>query len=341
MNDHDDYLWSKAGRGDGEVVQLEHLLARFGYKSREAPVRTIRRRRPVHVALALAATLAFCAVGIAAWFQYRLAWPAGDPWEIVAARGDVQLRGNEARDRFAPGNEIATGHDGHARIAIARVGELQLEPDSRLQLEQTRSGHHRVRLLEGSMRARVWAPPGHFGVQLPGVKAVDLGCEFVVRSDVAGDGELTVLSGWVLVDTGQDEVLVPRNATVAIHGDRAGTPRDLGASRAFVQALRAIDADAVSVGPDDPRIHRLVAASRTEDAISLLTLLQRHPTLAGGPLYDRMRQLLPTATAVSREALIEGDVQALNTLWDALPYPRVKQWWLHWKDALPATSGRG
>ena len=89
---------------------------------------------------------------------------------------------------------------------------------------------------------------------------------------------------------------------------------------------------------DDARLHRLLAQSRPQDAISLLSLLQRHPSLARGPLYDRLRTILVDAPVPSREAVLHGTTGALDPWWNALPYPRTKRWWLQWPDALPASS---
>lgn len=334
MDRDDGYLWAKTEPCDDEVASLERLLSRYAHQPRPRQ-KDMGRKRTMRVSMALAATLALCVAGMAAWFQQRLAWQAGEAWRIVSTSGQVLVQGDPDGERFVPGSEIITRADGSARIGIARIGDLRLEPGSRLRLEQTRSGHHRVRLLEGRLQARVWAPSMHFGVELPGAEVLDLGCEFIVASDAAGNGELTVLSGWVLVDTGVDEVLVPRNATVALRGGLVGIPHDLGASTGFMQALRAVE------GGDPAGIGELVATSRPEDAISLLALLQRNPALARGPVYERLRQLLPEAQAVDRDAILRRDPHALDPWWDALPYPRAKRWWLHWKDALPARDPTG
>jgi hypothetical protein len=33
--------------------------------------------------------------------------------------------------------------------------------------------------------------------------------------------------------------------------------------------------------------------------------------------------------------LKQADREALDRAWDALPYPRTKAWWWHWRDGLP------
>jgi hypothetical protein len=146
-----------------------------------------------------------------------------------------------------------------------------------------------------------------------------------------------VRSGWVQVDNGWDEVLVPEGATVRLHGDRApGTPREVGANAQFVAALDAIDARGADVDPHGEELRRLIAASRTGDAISLVSLVRRNPRLAEGPLYERIVQVLPRAGLVTRADLRRRGAVALGPWWDALPYPRIKSWWMQWPDVLPA-----
>ena len=254
----------------------------------------------------------------------------------MATQGDVTGATTAGSASWAVGSDIVTGANGRARIRVARIGVLDVAPGSRLRLEETRSGRHRISLRQGEVRARVWAPPYRFGMTLPGSELWDLGCEFTLRADAQGNGELIVHSGWVHLDDGTAETLVPQGARVRLaNGAPSGSPHDLGASTDFVAALRAVDAHATEIPVADPRIMRLIATSRPQDAITLVSLLQRHPRLAAGPLHDRVQALLPEAPVVARSAAVRGAPGVLDPWWDALPYPRAKQWWWHWRDALP------
>ena len=258
---------------------------------------------------------------------------------VVAQHGDVRIGGDDAREaRALPLQRVLqTGRDAAVRLRAARIGEIVLGEGSRLRLVETRTGRHRVQLQEGRMWVRVWAPPGQFGIGVQGADVLDMGCEFTVESDAAGNGSLTVRNGWVQVDNGWDEVLVPEGATVRINGRKPpGTPHELRATSEFVAALNAIDARAMQVDPRGAEIMRLVAASRSGDAISLVSLVQRNPALAEGPLFDRIVQLLPQAALVTRADLRTRGPVATGPWWDALPYPRIKRWWMQWPDVLPA-----
>lgn len=339
---HDEYLWDRGGPGDGEIARLERLLSPYAFKppavapafARRAPVRAQRARRRWRLALAAAAVLALCAFGFRTWYQQRLQWPMAQAWQLAAVRGEVRIdgRGADTTVALAPGNVLETG-DGIARMRVARIGEMAVGRDSRLTLVETRSGRHRVRLLQGRMWARVWAPPGTFAVDTPAAGVFDMGCEFVLTVDAAGAGLLTVRSGWVQVDNGWSEAMVPQGARVAIDASGvAGTPYDLRASAAFVAALREIDAQAGVV--DDDALRRLLAAAKPSDAISLLSLLTRRPQLAEGPLFDRLAAFMPADAVVTRAEILARGRDALSPWWRALPYPRVKRWWLQWPDAF-------
>jgi hypothetical protein len=285
----------------------------------------------------LGAVLATLALGLQAWYAYRLQWPAAQPWRITAAEGAVTMAGEPvaAHAALAPGNVLETGAGASVRLRVARIGEMLLGEDSRFALVETGDGRHRTRLQRGRLWARIWAPPGAFGVSTPAGEVFDLGCEFVLQANEDGSGALTVRSGWVQIESAWREVLVPEGARLEF-GARGepGIPYDLGASPAFVAALQDLHAQGRRAEPDGAAVHALLAASRPQDAISLLYLLQFHPPLAGGPVYDRMVEIMPPEARVSRDDLRLRGAAALSPWWNALPYPRIKRWWLQWPDAF-------
>lgn len=345
---HDDYLWDRSGPVDAEVAELERLLAPQGWRDRSprarrarveriAPARSHRARR-WRIAFASAALLAAFAIGLRGWYAHRLQWPAQQPWRIAAVEGEARVdgRGIDASSRLAPGALLETG-DGRVRLRVARIGEMVVGEGSRFRVVETRGGRHRMQLQHGSLWARVWAPPGAFGVAAPMGEVLDMGCEFTLHANADGSGALAVRSGWVQVDNGWREVLVPQGARVEFAAQgRPGTPYDEGAGDAFVAALHALDAQDLAAEPDAAAVRALLAASRPQDAISLLSLLQARPRLVDGPLFDRLSELMPAEARVTRAAVREQGARALGPWWEALPYPRAKRWKTKWPDAFPS-----
>ena len=335
----DDYLWNRSGPIDPHVEQLERLLSPFALRdTAQAPLMAVAPRRRWPRVIALAAVLGGLMLGGYGWYWQRLQWPDGGGWDAALVAGQATLDGRSLRDANAalqPGSVIETDARGVARIDVARIGEVVLGNASRLQLVQTGGGRHRVQLDHGTLWARIWAPPGSFGVGVPSGDAYDLGCEFTISTDTAGNGDLRVRSGWVQFERANFEVLVPQGAQVALHAGRApGTPHASDAAPAFVSALQEIDAKQGLQVADAER--RLLAASRPQDAITLVSLLARYPALRAGAVFDRAAMLLPPV--VTREALAAQGAHALNPWWRALPYPPMKRWWLQWPDALPTPT---
>jgi ferric-dicitrate binding protein FerR (iron transport regulator) len=344
-----DYLWDRSGPVYPEIARLERLLGAHAHADAPRRVRSAIRAKPAQnsrrrrwrAAFAAAAVVAVCAIGTRAWFQQRLQWEAGEPWQVIAQQGDVRIDGRARQARaLALDGTLETGANAMTRLRAAGIGEVAIGAGSRLRLIETRTGRHRVQLEQGSLWARVWAPPGQFGVGVAGAEVIDLGCEFLLKVDADGNGSLSVLSGWVQVDNLQREVLVPQGTRVRVNGDgAAGTPHAFSATLGFIAALEAIDARNGDVDPHGDEVRRLLAESRPQDAISLLALLRDYPRLAEGPLFDRLASLLPTPLA-TRDAWSSDRMAALNAWWDALPYPRVKRWWTQWPDALPSRNGK-
>ncbi|MCU0755455.1 MAG: hypothetical protein MUE46_10090 [Xanthomonadales bacterium] len=312
-----------------EILRLQATLRPLRHQTRPLPERCFPPRRRPRWGLALAAAVLVAVIGPSAGAAWRFSWPEGAAWSGTIMTAD----GASTAVQLEPGREFQVPGTHHAEFAIARLGSLQLDPGTTLRLIETRSGQHRAELLQGRLHARVWAPPGVFGVQLGQTRALDLGCVFTLSRDAAGHARLEVQSGWVLL-SGPHESLVPAGAQADIDPVRGpGTPYRHVAAPALRTALARIDALQGGVAPSGPEVAAVLDAASDADALSLVALLSRYPTLAAGPLLPRTERALPQAAAVDRERLRRGDPSALNPLWEALPYPRAKSWWLHWRDA--------
>lgn len=328
MSAHDEPLWTAVAHGDAELERLETLLSRY----RHVPLATARWTRvdvPSRTwrAPCAAAVAMLCAVlGLAGWFGWRLQWNQGAPWAFA----------DELRDgtELPVGGILETRVGERARLAVARIGAIDVSPRTRLSLLATRSGGHRVALESGHIHARIWAPPMWFAVSVEGAEIVDLGCEFDLWVDRAGKGRATVQGGWIMHARADQETLVPAGYTLRFDTDRAEIPLRNDADAGFGAAVRQLDL-ALVAGAVDPSAEAAIALQATpQDVFTLLTLLTRHPTLAQGALYPKVADMLgaPRGDGRHRQAWIRGNADAINEWWDRAPRP-PKQWWRNWRDA--------
>ena len=70
----DNYLWDRSGEPDPEVQELEEILGTLRYQPRPLEIPNhirVERRRTVFPAMAIAATIALCAVLLGLWFSFK------------------------------------------------------------------------------------------------------------------------------------------------------------------------------------------------------------------------------------------------------------------------------
>lgn len=261
------------------------------------------------------------------WFGWRLQWSPGVAWNLAEE--------HSARTRLPVGDSLETRDGERVRLDVARIGTLEVSPRTRVSLLETRSGEHRIALASGHIHARIWAPPMWFAVSVPGAEVIDLGCEFDLWVDAAGNGRAIVQSGWIMHARDDQETLVPAGYTLSFDADRAEIPLHTDAGAAFAVAVVRLD-HALAAGETDPSAETAVAQQATAaDVFTLLTLLTRYPSLADGPLYPAVADMLgePAADVRHRQDWTQGSTASINAWWDRVPRP-PKQWWRNWGDAL-------
>ena len=336
MIDRNDPLWNPAAQADDDLDQIQRALAPYGARARGLSMPTLpspRRIRRRALPWALAAGVAILLLG--AGYQYRLAWAPGSTWTVVRQEDP----GSEEKSRWQPGRTLETTSSETATIEVARIGSIDLSANSTLRLVETQKGKHRVTLEQGHMRARIWAPPGYFGVHTDAGEVVDLGCDFDLWKQRGGAGRVFVRSGWISYRVGAEDILVPKGYAISFTGETAQTPLRPDASAALVAAVRALETILHSQNGGAARLDdaaRGVAdAARDRDAFTLLSLLTRWPALARTSLYPRLAATLGIQgdSADHQQAWERGERAAIDAWWKKLPR-QPKQWWANWSDVL-------
>jgi len=325
---NEDYLWDRSGEPDAEVQRLEQLLSRYGHEGANVIPLPVKTRRWFPVARPLAAALVLGFLGLLIAYAVRFQWSSGAPWQITRVAGAPRLSGQllKTNDQLGVGDALSTDGRSQVSVRIARVGEVDIGPNSELKLLATGRGRHRVALDHGVMSARLYAPPFTFGVRTPAGMATDVGCAFHLEYD-HGHGLLKVLSGWVDFD---GETLVPAGAVAELReGKGAGSPYYADASDAFRDALREFDFDG-----DPTALPRVMTAARGRDAMTLLHLIEKAPPGDRSLIYDRLADLAPPPAGVTREGIIRKDSAMLRSWRNALGIGVTKSWWLNWRDAF-------
>ena len=328
-----DYLWDRSGPADPVIVQLERLLRPLGQQDPPTPLRAgvATRRVPSFFAGVLtAAAAAVIALAALVW-SHRLDVVPG--WEVTRVTGAPAIQSRPMRDRedLKEGGWLETGTDGRVAIAVANIGQVQLEPDTRVGLLRARPGDYRLRLDRGTMHAMIWSPPGQFFVETSSSTAIDLGCAYTMTMNEHGIGLVRVTSGWVgFVWQGRESFIPAEAVSVTRPGLGPGTPHFEDTSDAFRATLDAIDTRAGSTAERSAALVRLLAEARPRDTVTLWHLLSRVEAADRDLVFDRLAAFVPPPDTVTREGIRPGRQDMLDRWWDALGLGTTN-WWRVWR----------
>jgi len=345
----DDYLWDGSGEPDPEVQRLENLLSRFRharprpeFPATERPARRIWF--PILLPRLVAAAAAIALVVAGTWFFLRASRPA---WEVTRVAGAPRVGSEQImqKGRLAIGEWLETDSSSRAKIRVGAIGEVEVEPETRIRLVQARSTEHRLALVHGKMRATIWAPPRFFYVETPSAVAVDLGCRYTLQVDSTGAGLLRVTYGWVAFEQRGRESFVPAGALCETRpGVGPGTPYFEDASGAFRAALAKLDfepsgiAGTASGGGRAEALEAVLSEARQQDALTLWHLLSRTSDVEQEKVYARLAALVPPPAGVTREGVLRGTRETqhhmLDLWWDSLGLGDTS-WWRMWKRPVP------
>src|SRR5271170_1476008 len=158
-----DYLWDSSGTPDPELQRLESLLAEFRHAERplaleaEIPRAQLKARgillhMPWTARLASAAVI-LLALGLGIFFARQTNNPVeySPGWDIGNLEGSPQIgsqsiSANQSTAKLYVGQTLTTNSASRASLSENDLGEIQIDPNSRVRLLQTGPDHKRLQL---------------------------------------------------------------------------------------------------------------------------------------------------------------------------------------------------
>jgi hypothetical protein len=247
-------------------------------------------------------------------------------WTIAGAEGSPRIDGRIAarNDGWKIGQSLETDAASRVRLRVDGLGEIDVDPNSHLPLLQANPTQQQIRLVRGTIHAAVTAPPYVFLVRTPGAYAMDMGCAYTLQVTDAGVSILRVTAGWVDLQHGFRQSLVPAGAAAESRpGIGPGAPYFDDASERFREALETLNFDVENSQARSEALTILLAEARPRDAFTLLNLFRRVDAEDRGRLYDRLALLLPPPAGVTRQNALEGD--DMSAWWDKLGLGHAKK----------------
>lgn len=269
---------------------------------------------------AAAAVILGIALGVYFFFQSSSVF-----WTVENLAGIPLVGSEELRDQgmLKIGDWLETDSNSRARLKVGMIGEVDVQPDSRLKLVETTPAEHRIILDHGKINAAIWAPPRLFFVETPSATAIDLGCMYSLEVAKDGSALLKVTSGWVALQEGDKESLIPSDAmckTKKFYGP--GTPFFDDANLEFKTALDEFDFS----NNKSSALAVILKNARKEDALSLWHILSKVSGKEKEQVYKRLAELVEIPGGVSLEGIMNGNRETMDRLWESLGYGSRSLW---------------
>ena len=250
-------------------------------------------------------------IAVGATWKWSTRAPSSSPsWVIASLAGAprVNAKSFQGKARLHVGQWLETDATSRAQVEVGAIGEVSLEPNSRLRLVGVAATDHRLELARGQLSALIWAPPRIFFVDTPSATAVDLGCAYTLTVADNGAGTLHVTLGYVALEhDGRETVISSGQKCSTRRGAGPGTPLVEDAPDALQRALDRFDFE-----PTTDALPEVLAQARAEDGVTLWHLLSRAPATKRGAVFDALARHHAPPAGVTRPGIVAGDVAMLG-----------------------------
>jgi hypothetical protein len=286
----------------------------------------------------LAAAIAF---GLAALFLRVPLAPMVPGWAVAQIEGAPvvgasAVLGDKAKASLKVGETLVTDGNSRASVQVAEIGELIVEPDSRVRLVETGSKRKRIAVEVGTIHAAIWAPPGQFVVDTPSATAVDLGCAYSLTVARDGSGTLRTKLGWVGFHQNGHDSFIPAGAMCLTKPKQGpGTPFFEDSSNALRSALRTIDFENLESTGRAGALRTVLSQARPRDAFTLWHLLARVNEKERPMVYERLAALVQAPAGTTREGTLRLEPTMLDRWWNAFDLGDIRVWRLWEQNEIP------
>jgi len=339
-----DYLWNGSGEPDAELRRIEKSLAQFRHcgTTPDFPAEDGVQRTPQFLAFLTsgwasrlaAATLLFLALAVSGLLLRvsPLVPSNARGWDVVRLSGTPQvghlwLASDASKAQLRVGQVLVTNNESRASLNVAEVGEVYVDPGSRVRLMERGLNRERLSLEVGTIHAAIWAPPGQFVVDTPSASAIDLGCAYTLQVNEDGSGMLRTTLGWVGFHKDGHDSFIPAGAMCLTRPARGpGTPYFEDASENLRNALHSFDFDSLSPETRAQALRVILVQARPRDAFTLWHLLFRVTDDERSQVYDRLSFLVRPPAGATREGTLALNPQMLDAWWNAFDLGDISVW---------------
>jgi len=232
-------------------------------------------------------------------------------WKVSSIQGNP-LIGDVAMnniDSIREGQFIRTNDSSRAQLIIANMGNVIIEPNSKIIFIKGVDGNNRISVEYGTIESNMRSNPKTFFVEMPSAIAMDMGGDYKLTIDSTGDGLVYVKSGKVEVQSNNREAIVPAGNLVMTKRDLGvGTPFNENSSPRFKNALMNLDFGKCG----GACVNTLLKNAKVSDAITLVSLISRVESQYKDEVYTKVANFVSPPSRIHSDSLPFFDIEKMN-----------------------------
>lgn len=237
-------------------------------------------------------------------------------WHVTKVKGTPVINDGAKSiasfDSLKAGDWIETDDSSKAIITIAGLGEITVEPKSKVKILNSEKGEHKVLLEYGTINTNFSQKSEKFSIETKNSIAWDnnpKGTAYTFSVDNKGDGMILVKDGSVLLESRGKESVVPAGKICLVQASVGpGTPFSVNASAEFRNALYTYDFEPSNTNA----IYNVINTANNSDMISLINLIPRVNDDMKEQIYSKVSGVVAPPTYIIKDSLRYFDCEKLG-----------------------------
>lgn len=238
---------------------------------------------------------------IAGFFIYS--FTSTESWKVYSTLGDPLLNKEPFSEsiNFSPGDLITVDEVSSAIIEMPGIGRIKVfNGTSVKRLEKDNS----CRLLGGKLAINALRAKENLSLVVPDatIQGFQDGVDYSVQVDKRGNSVIDVDAGWLLVSSGNNVTIFPKNYSLRIlNGGGVSIPHYSNSG----SNLNTLLEEYLFNGKRGMTLNRILELSTNKESITLWNLLQRVKPKHRNVVYEKLYALVPHSDSVTKNDLLD------------------------------------
>lgn len=247
--------------------------------------------------------ISYGVLGLAVIIAAYIFFTSTGGWEVIQFSGKPTINNSaiSKADDFTSESTIETDGSSSVTIMIPELGRLLIDNSSII--NRTKNSNQ-LKLDKGQIRKFEGDASDVLSVITPLAKFTELykGGAFRLHVEDNGVCNLTVESGWVIVNIKEFDSYVPKSFDCLISKGKYAIPYPSDSSPQLISLLQNFS------GINDPSVGTILSLMTKKESLSLWHIIQLISSENRSIAFDRLNELIPAPSGVTKEGIL-----ALNT----------------------------